>query len=322
MKSKFRLFFRIGFVVFVSLLSIGIFAGGRRLAKKVHDKQWLGHLNWARLIEPREEKSFVITIPSYRNAKYYEQNLHSVFSQNYENYRVIYVDDASPDETYEKVKNYVTEKGQWHRFTLLKNEINRGSMFNHVLMSQYYRDDEIVVALDGDDFLASDQVLKDLNRVYANPQVWATYGQHISYPDYTVSRCLPKKFSTLKKGAVRELPWFTSALRTFYGGLFHRINVRDFLYEGSFLPMASDLAYICPIVEMAREHVYCTAGIWYIYNLGTGINDSKKSRSKQVFFEEYIRNQPRYEKLGEHPGIPYQSNAKDIIDAVLNSIDM
>lgn len=321
MKLDKPFFLRLGSGLLISLVSIGVFAGGKRLSKKVHEKRWLPHVNWARPVDAVEEKAFVITIPSYCNAKYYEQNLHSVFSQNYDNYRVIYVDDASPDGTYEKVKAYVTEKGQWHRFILMKNEVNRGSMFNHVLMSQYYRDDEIVVALDGDDFLASNDVLKELNRVYADPEVWATYGQHISYPDYNTSSLEPQTFSTLKKGIVRELPWFTSALRTFYGGLFHRINAEDFLYEGAFLPMASDLAYICPILEMAREHVYCTAGVWYIYNRGTGINDYKKSRSKQVFFEEYIRNQPRYPKLEEHPKVPYQSNAKKTIERVLNSID-
>jgi hypothetical protein len=65
--------------------------------------------------------------------------------------------------------------------------------------------------------------------------------------------------------------------------------------------MACDLAYMFPLVELARQHVYFTPDIAYIYNRATGINDDKKSRSKQVFFEQYIRAAPRYEPLIEHP---------------------
>jgi len=41
------------------------------------------------------EKSMVVIIPSYNNESYCEKNLTSVFSQQYENYRVIYIDDCS-----------------------------------------------------------------------------------------------------------------------------------------------------------------------------------------------------------------------------------
>jgi hypothetical protein len=44
--------------------------------------------------EPMVENPLVVIIPSYKNAKYYKQNLDSVFNQNYTNYRVIYVADG------------------------------------------------------------------------------------------------------------------------------------------------------------------------------------------------------------------------------------
>ncbi len=307
---------RLLYTLSISALSISLFAGAQYAKRKLT----LPNQNWAVKVETREEKPFVITIPSYRNSAYCERNLASVFAQKYENYRVIYVDDASPDDTYEKVKNFVTYQNQWGRFTLLKNEVNSGSMFNHIQMSQYYRPDEIVVMLDGDDFLASDTVLQELNSYYANPDVWVTYGQHISFPDYNISRAKSKSFSTLKTADIREIPWFTSALRTCYGGLFHQVKLEDCLFEGAFLPMASDIAYIYPILEMAREHVFCTKGIWYIYNLGTGINDYRKSRPAQIFFEYWLRGLEPYKKLLDHPSKLKKSPSKEM-SVVIFSID-
>ncbi len=308
----------------VYTLSLFVLVGGSFTVHKAMKKHKSKDLNWGRKSGTRGtkvEKPFVITVPSYRNAEYYEKNLRSIFEQKYSNYRVIYVDDASPDQTYEKVKEYVTEEDQWHRFTLLKNEKNRGAMYNHVQMSQYYRNDEIVVMLDGDDFFASDHVLQELNHYYANPDVWVTYGQYITYPDYKIGLCKPMRFSDLKKGNIRDLPWVTSALRTFYGGLFRRINVEDFLYEGSFLPMSCDLAYMFPIVEMAREHVYFTQDVSYIYNRETGLNDDIRSRSKQVFFEGLIRAKSRYAPLAEHPATENLETKGSSLDVVIVSSD-
>ena len=50
--------------------------------------------------------NFVFIIPSYNNEKYYKKNLDSVINQTYKNWRIIYIDDASTDNTFELVKKY------------------------------------------------------------------------------------------------------------------------------------------------------------------------------------------------------------------------
>ena len=77
----------------------GFLGAGRQLIKSVN----------------KSEKAIVVVIPSYDNCEYYKQNLDSVFAQNYHNFRVIYVDDASPDQTGPLVKQYIKEKGQEDR---------------------------------------------------------------------------------------------------------------------------------------------------------------------------------------------------------------
>jgi glycosyltransferase involved in cell wall biosynthesis len=46
-----------------------------------------------------EELPMVFVIPSYNNAQWYAKNLQSVLHQNYRNYRILYVNDASQDGT-------------------------------------------------------------------------------------------------------------------------------------------------------------------------------------------------------------------------------
>ena len=57
-----------------------------------------------------KEHPLVVIIPSYNNAQWYKKNLDSVFNQRYSNYRIIYLDDASTDQTGYLVEKYIQEK--------------------------------------------------------------------------------------------------------------------------------------------------------------------------------------------------------------------
>ena len=50
-----------------------------------------------------------VFVPSYNNAqsRLYLRNLDSIFQQNYKNYHVVYVNDASTDGTGEYVQAYM-----------------------------------------------------------------------------------------------------------------------------------------------------------------------------------------------------------------------
>ncbi len=59
----------------------------------------------------QDELPLVVVMPSYNNAERYTLTLDSVFSQKYENFRVVYIDDASPDDTDDLVEQYIKEHG-------------------------------------------------------------------------------------------------------------------------------------------------------------------------------------------------------------------
>ena len=54
-----------------------------------------------------ENKSFVVIILAKNDALFCEQNLLSVLSQEYENFRVIYIENGSTDETAKKAYSFL-----------------------------------------------------------------------------------------------------------------------------------------------------------------------------------------------------------------------
>jgi len=61
------------------------------------------------------ELPFCIVVPSYNNAKNfrYEYNLQSIFNQDYSNYRVVIVDDASTDNTSALINHFMKKNKQF-----------------------------------------------------------------------------------------------------------------------------------------------------------------------------------------------------------------
>lgn len=271
-------------------------------------------------IEIQEEKPFVIIIPSYNNSAYCEKNLRSVLGQDYENYRVIYIDDCSQDDTFYKAQDLIEKSGRSARFTLIRNEKNLGALANFYGAIHKCKDQEIIVALDGDDFFAHDGVLTKLNRVYTKEDVWMTYGNYLDYPTYkqSVVKCkaIPKR--VIRKNSFRRNPWVSSHLRTFYAALFKQIKLEDLLDQGDFFPMAGDLAMIYPLLEMAGNHSRFIPEILYLYNRSNPLNDHKKNFALQERCAQTIRKAKSYTPLKE---FPQAACMQEVADCIVFSYD-
>ncbi len=245
----------------------------------------------------KSEHPLVVVVPSYNNAQWYQKNLDSIFMQQYEHYRVIYIDDCSPDGTYELVKRYVSECQYKDRITLLKNKERRGALANHFKAVHMCENHEIIVTLDGDDWFAHERVLDRVNEAYNDSDVWLTYGQHEIYPTNERGKCRKMRKAVITHNAYREYEWITSALRTFYAGLFKRIKLQDLLYEGDFFAVSGDLAFMYPMLEMAAGRISFIDEILYIYNCETPDNDFKERLIMQLHAEHVIRGMPKYEPI-------------------------
>lgn len=244
-----------------------------------------------------DEKHFVIVIPSYNNKDWYEKNVSSVLSQNYTNFEVIYIDDNSPDGTGDLVEDFIRDFNPPCKVTLIKNEQRVGQLANRYKAVRMCDNTSIIVMVDGDDWLAHDDVLAYLNEVYSDPNVWLTYGQYKRYPTDQIGwgREIPEK--VLANNTYREYGWVSSHLRTFYAWLFKQVKRESLLYQGKFLTMATDMATMIPMIEMAAERTQFIPDVLYVYNIDNPNNLHKIDLEFQEYLDRFIRSKPKYTRL-------------------------
>lgn len=256
-------------------------------------------------------RKFVIISASFNNIKWAEKSLNSIFSQKYSPFRVVYYDDHSIDGTGDFVENYIKEHKLENKIKLVKNAERVGPHLNIYRAVHSCDDDEIIVIVDGDDFLADDNVLTKLSIIYSDPNVWMTYGQCMWYPDGCLgsSKQLPE--NVLKHGTVRKYSKFvTSHLRSFYAWLYKRIKVEHLFFEGKFIWFLGDYATMFPMIEMAGEHSRFISDVLYIYNNANELNYRKLRKNKKVLIDErqklekHLRSIEPYSKI-EFKDLPY-----------------
>lgn len=245
-----------------------------------------------------EQISFAIVTCSYNNSMWCERNLVSIFEQQYSNWHLFYIDDCSTDDTVIKVKELINRYHMQNKVTLICNKRRHGHMHNQYYVIQDIAPNHVVTIVDGDDWLAHQHVLQKLNEVYSYADVWLTYGQFwYLYKDRLgICRQLPADIITQNR--IRDYPiWVTSHLRTFYAGLFQRIQLEDLLYEGSFVPMSVDVATMFPMIEMAGEHIRFIDEVLYIYNDANQLNFYHTQKEQQGRIKKELLKRPRYKPL-------------------------
>lgn len=246
--------------------------------------------------EPLEEKHMVIIIPSYNNKKYYERNLKSVIEQQYSNYHIIYIDDCSQDGTADLVEAFIQNSSLKDTCTLIKNSERKGALENLYYAIVACDDHDIIVLLDGDDWLSDAQVLQKINATYTDKNVWLTHGKLREFPNNRATWCEPIPANVVRNNSFRKFKC-ASHLRTFYAWLFKKIKVEDLMFDGKFFEMTWDQAIMFPMLEMAGERHRFISDVVYIYNVENNINDNKVNAQLQRDLEQILRNKEVYKRL-------------------------
>jgi len=241
---------------------------------------------------------FVVVVASYNNAQWYEQNLNSIFSQYYKYYRVVYIDDCSTDNTGELVARYLQKNNVRGKVTLIRNKKRLFKMANLYKAIHTFPAKEVVVELDGDDFLAHPWVLKILAEIYADGNIWFTYGQFIGLSSGKIcdwNKPMPKE--VIEGRTFRQYQHLPSHLRTFYAAIFQKIKKEDLMKGGKFFNMSSDVAIALPIIEMAAKHFKFVSEPLLIYNDLNDLNDHKIDQTNQFNINMLIRRRRKYKAL-------------------------
>jgi len=251
------------------------------------------------IIWANAEKKMVIVIPSYNNEALYKQNLDSVYGQEYCNYRVIYINDCSSDDT-ASAEFYIAAKNQMHRTQFINNKIRKLAVHNIYDAVWSCQDDEIIVLVDGDDELDDPFVLQHLNEIYSQNEIVMTYGnfRYLSTGE-PATWVRPYPAYIIASNTFRTSGYFTGMghLRTFYAGLFKNIREEDLKYEGEFLKSAYDAAMLYPMIEMAGFKHLCVDKVLLRWNDSNPISDHKVDRDLQKRMNDYILQKVPYAPL-------------------------
>lgn len=257
------------------------------------------------------EQPIVVVICSYNNGKWSKNTLDSIFSQEYNNFRVIIVDDCSTDNNVEIIQTYIDEHNLASRITFIQNETRRRKLFNLYRVLYECNDDEIVFMVDGDDSIADPGVLAYINNMYKDENVWFTYGQYLNVPasqaiqwghkEMGYCRAVPKHIQ--RRQEYRSYSFIYMHPRSFRAWLFKLVKLEDLIadnisgFEGDFYPASNDVAMYFPMVEMAHTHIRFIPEILYIRNLYSEIVGFKVDRHLQTASAQEIRKKNRYPVL-------------------------
>ena len=240
---------------------------------------------------------FIIIVPVYNAEKYIKKCLESILIQDYKNYELIVIDDCSTDATYKIIIEICTKYNNsfnTHRTTHRIGSPLANFIKGIELLSTNKED--ILVTVDGDDWLYSEDVLSYLNRVYQNEEIYMTYGQYEPLSKSYSNYCKPiLDTQTYRKSG----KWLASHLRTVKRKLFDKINKEDLKQkDGEYYKFAGDAAYLYPIIEMAgNKHMKFIDKVLYVYNDLSPGNEMKVNMDRQLNSAKEIREKLVYKGI-------------------------
>lgn len=256
-----------------------------KINHRVHEVFGRRYTNKEELYIPRnKQQKITIITPTYNAENYIERCIKSVISQDYDNYHMYIIDDCSTDNTYAIAKKYEGEK-----VTVIKNNINKGAPRNHIeTMRSKCSLDDIVMLLDGDDWLVNDnQIFHFYNNLYDGTTEFS-YGSCWSVIDNIplVAQHYPESVKQNRSYKSHRFNWNMpyTHLRTFKRYLLEKVNDNVFKDEnGEWFKAGGDGSVFYALIEQAEpDKVKAVTDIVYNYNDANPLNDYKINGEEQT----------------------------------------
>lgn len=257
-------------------------------------------LNAEEITEPQlpPYHPIVVVTPVYNAQDYIARCINSVAQQDYPNYVMHIIDDASTDDTYLIACDTIDALPEeiQDRFWVSSNRENLGAVRNQITTIVNECGDDIVMLLDGDDWLVNDpNIFHKYNNLY-NDGAEFTYGSCFSVADNIplIAQEYPPEVRIRKSYRDYKFNWNMpyTHLRTFLArnmhGYLHTVGYQAFRpYDVEndtleWIRAGGDTAIFYAMIEYADpENVICISDVVYNYNDANPLNDYKVNAEEQ-----------------------------------------
>jgi len=220
-----------------------------------------------------EGNRIIVAVTLYNSDDIIQRCLGSIMSQSYDNFLCYITDDLSKDESVATVKDFIEDDD---RFILIENKDKRYQGGNYDLICRHteeVQDEDIIIEVDGDDWLPDRNVFQRVIDAYASGDIWITNGQ-FKYKNGAAGFSSPvTDFNTIRKGT-----FTASHLRTWKAFLWRAIPEKDLRNPaGGWWAAACDLIFMWDMLEMAGpDHYKFMTEVNYVYNDDNPFNEHKQ----------------------------------------------
>ena len=253
-----------------------------------------------------KNNKFIIISTVYNKSKWVRFNINSIKQQSYINYLAAYGYDKSTDDTLEHLVNAINSDPNF----LIYDNPNPGCFLNCFMGTYNYLKDnnlinpeDIIVEVDGDDWLLHPFVLQYLNQIYQDENIWMTYGQYIHYPSGELGGHYELELNDYvdQTNSYRINTFPYSHLKTYKAFLLDNITDEDLTdpTTGKYFNAAADFALCMPLVEQAgKNRIYRVPEALYVYNTSSDLESETNNRvDLQKEIEQRIRQIPPKQRI-------------------------
>lgn len=268
---------------------------------------------------------FVVIVAFYNMEQWLERAIESISTQSYSNFRCLLGDDMSTDNSAEVVAKAIRNDP---RFKLIRHQEKKFSLGNTAALIDLARpsDEDVIVLVDGDDYLAHPQVLQRLADIYKEYDCWMTYGSFKGVKGTERAPiCQPYPPEILEKGGFKRIKWRVAHPRTFKYKLWKKIQPTAFTIteeefnrarwralksgrlrtwlkwlkirhtdlidpSGRYVRRCADKAFTFPMLEMSGPKVHFIEEILYVFNAYEKDLNFGVRRNRQKWYTRCIRD--------------------------------
>ena len=187
---------------------------------------------------------------------YIVECLNSIVSQNYINYEVVIVNDG--DQNVNNIKIIETFISNKDNFNLINFNNNNGPAYSKAMFVKYIQENlgrkyglnDIILIIDGDDYLIDKNALLKINSVYLEKKCWFTVGNYCGKWNDDMKNNYNNFINMNSQERRKSKKCYLPHPRSFKAGLCNFIDISIFKYNNKYLRRCTDLVLLMEILEL------------------------------------------------------------------------